>query len=299
MKRYASILLALALLFLMPLSASADSIYARDITMLSDDYESNGTIKLKVGEKRSLSEDLISYDSEQKTYPVGTRTWTSSKPEVATVSESGVVTAHREGTAKISVVYGDNHARIITSSIRIRVVGDTVATIANATITINEGKEVDLQRLIFPGYTGKNGEAIRWSADKEFTAAVSAKGILEAKRYGTCKVTAVYTGTDGSQLTKTVSVTVVSEYHQTLNKASITLTAGQTIDIIRAIYPEVSDSTYQFFSCRSGDSGIVEVNGNQQITAKKAGRCTITIRDSLIYDEDREIIVHIKVNEKK
>lgn len=62
-------------------------------------------LTLKVGESQALNYQMI-----EKLKAKGVATWTSTDPQIATVSEKGIVTAHKAGITTVTVQIGDQKA---------------------------------------------------------------------------------------------------------------------------------------------------------------------------------------------
>ena len=66
------------------------------------------TAELEIGETLALTATVLPEDATDKTV-----TWESDKPEIASVSKDGVVTAVAEGTANITVKAGEKTASCV------------------------------------------------------------------------------------------------------------------------------------------------------------------------------------------
>ena len=128
-------------------------------------------------------------------------TWSSDKPEVATV-ENGVVTAKAAGTATITVTTADGN-KTATCAVTV-----TAATVPVTGVTLNKtstslyvGDTETLTATVEPSdATDKN---VTWSSDNEGVATVDATGKVTAVSAGTATITV--TTEDGA---KTASCTV-------------------------------------------------------------------------------------------
>lgn len=96
----------------------------------------------------------------------------------------------------------------------------------------------------------------KWSSSKKSVASVSKKGKITAKKKGTATITAKI----GKKKYK-CKVTVESP---SLNKKSLTLTAGKT-------YSLKLNGTKQKVAWRSKNSSVAAINSKGKVTAKKAG----------------------------
>lgn len=108
---------------------------------------------------------LVQIDSSDLS---GRVTWTSSKPAVATVNNSGVVTAKAVGTTTITVKANDSSNKKVTVNITVKqaVTGITILTDKEAAITLKTpaiaaGKSIALKANLRPAKPGNN--KVNWS----------------------------------------------------------------------------------------------------------------------------------------
>ena len=124
--------------------------------------------------------------------------WTSSDPAVATVSETGLVTARTKGSVVITVTAGT-----ATASCAVSVVPNTGIAIDPTAYTLTQGETLYFQAAVLPEY----GSAVFSSSD-ETVASVSSDGVLTALLPGTVTITA--TSTVDPAVTATATIQVLS-----------------------------------------------------------------------------------------
>lgn len=112
--------------------------------------------------------------------------WESSNKNVATVSRKGVVKAKKTGTTKITVTMKSG----ATATCRLKVQKGKVVTksikVASAKVTLAAGEKYTINAQRNP-ITAT--EKITYSSNKKSVASVSSKGVIKAKKKGTCKIT--------------------------------------------------------------------------------------------------------------
>lgn len=118
--------------------------------------------------------------------------WTSSAKSIATVSDSGVVTAVKHGTATITV-----KADGVSKTCKVTVKSPTIKLSASK-LSIKKGKKKTLTATVSSGNTPT------WSSSNSSVASVSAKGVISAKKKGTATITVKE---DGSSAKCKVTVT--------------------------------------------------------------------------------------------
>ncbi len=117
--------------------------------------------------------------------------WTSSKPSVASVSNKGVVTAKKAGTAVIKAAAGKYKA---TCTVKVK---KPTLKVKKSSITIKKGKKVKLEVTVAPK------AKITYISSNKKIVKVTQKGVIEGLKKGSCKITVKCNG-----LKKTVKVNV-------------------------------------------------------------------------------------------
>lgn len=102
MKRMTSLVMCITMLFMLLSCSADDGLVDQEIAV--EAVEMNTTLEtLPVGESAQIQ---IAINPEEATDP--TVFWSSSKEDIATVDQAGVITAHSEGQVRILAVSVDN-----------------------------------------------------------------------------------------------------------------------------------------------------------------------------------------------
>lgn len=169
-------------------------------------FLSQTSLLLQKGEKKELLYEIQPTDAFDKRIK-----WSSSNEEVATVDANGVVTAHKNGTATITVSSYDGS---VTNSCEIIVAQPvTGVSIDPAEIEFyNLGEKAQLKAVFEPeDATNKN---VTWKSSNESVCSISADGSIIATGYG--KTVVLATTEDGNFVgTCIVVVTEASAIKQT------------------------------------------------------------------------------------
>ena len=129
-------------------------------------------------------------------------TWKSSDTSVATVSDTGLVTAKGIGEAVIQVNAGN-----LSVSCKVAVVQPVTSISLNQTsYSMEAGDVYTLTATVYPN--NANDRTVTWTSSDEFIAAVDAAGKVTAYKKGSAVITA--TANDGSNVSKSCNVTVTS-----------------------------------------------------------------------------------------
>ncbi|MDR1581855.1 MAG: Ig-like domain-containing protein [Prevotellaceae bacterium] len=111
--------------------------------------------------------------------------WQSDSTSVATVDDNGVVTAHAEGVANISVTSVGNNEKVKTCAVTVVTTFDVVLS-AN-TLLVPLGSASTLEATIIPSSISQE---VTWASDNTEVATVDDGGIITGVLEGTAKITA-------------------------------------------------------------------------------------------------------------
>ena len=158
---------------------------------------------LKVGESVTLTATIAPENASEKGV-----TWSSSDSEIATVDETGKVTAKKKGTCTITAKtkeYGNGVEG--TCSIVVVSVSVTGISVTPPSPPLKVGESVTLTATIAPENAGEKG--VTWSSsDSEIATVDPETGKVTAKKKGTCTITAK-TKEEGSSVKGTCTIVVV------------------------------------------------------------------------------------------
>lgn len=192
-------------------------------------------------------------------------TWTVDKPEIATVSSTGVVTPVAEGTAIVTVANGSVSA---TCTVTVSAVEITAVTLDLSTLTFTMG---DATQTLTATVEPENAtvKTVTWSSDNINVATVT-NGVVTPVGVGTCTITA----TAGAK-TATCAVTVNPKAVTgiTLDKSTLEISVNGSAVLTPTVEP--SDATNKTVIWHSAGESIATVT-NGIVTGVAAGVTTIT-----------------------
>lgn len=113
-------------------------------------------------------------------------TWKTSKSRVATVSADGLVTPHREGTAKITVSTGNKKKATIKITVVDPYKPTGVSLVQGKSVTLRVGQTLQLTARLAP-ITAQS--TLTWKSGYRRVAVVSADGLVTAVRRGRATIT--------------------------------------------------------------------------------------------------------------
>ena len=232
-------------------------------------------LSLKTGETAALTATVYPSNAANKAVK-----WISSAPDVASVDQTGKITALKPGITTITVETEDGgytatcNVTVIDSSI-VSVTGVKLsATVAELTI----GNSKQLTAAISPTNATNNG--VTWSSSNTNVASVSSSGVVVAKGEGTATIT-VKTDDGGYTAACTIRVSkpspsVVAVTGVKLSAIGIELPVGGSKRLSATITP--SNATNKDVTWSSDNTSVAAVNASGLITAKGEGTATVTVR---------------------
>jgi len=237
------------------------------------------TVVLFAGQMRAVTATV----TQPTGAPAASITYGTVMPSVATVSNTGVITAVGPGTAKITVtatVAGNTNFSAATQSTTIDVI---VRPLPVASVQITPGT-VNLivggaQQL---GTTVRDslgnvlvGRTTQWSSSNTAVATVSATGLVTAVSVGTATLTVTVEGATATALLS-VGPLPPAITSLTVSPSALSLIAGQT----RALAPVVVRPTgapAAVLTYGTADPAVATVSTTGVITALTPGTATITV----------------------
>jgi len=222
------------------------------------------TISLMPGATHQLTATILPDNASNKEM-----TWSSDNDAVATVSQTGLVTAVKSGSTCIHVTTADGGK---TAKCLVEVLIPTQGVSLDVTsCTLYTGESKKLNATVTPSNaTYKN---VTWSVSDEAVAKVDQNGNITAVKAGSATVTAT---TENGGFKATCNVTV--KQHVTavsLDQTSLELYVNETETLTATVLPE--DATNKSVTWSTSDQTVATVS-NGTITAKKVGTATITVK---------------------
>lgn len=166
--------------------------------LASDIILRSKSINIMPGSKYSLTPTVVPEDSSNQTI-----TFTSSNPDVATVTSVGMVIGVGEGNATITANTNDGSKISKTCKVTVSYPVTSV-TLNNTSAKLEIGKTLTLEATLNPYYATKKN--VTWKSSNSSIATVSSTGVVTGKKAGNVNITV--TATDGKS-TATCKVTVI------------------------------------------------------------------------------------------
>ena len=247
-------------------------------------------LNLKPGETVSLTATVLPNTAVNRNVR-----WDSSDSSVASVDQSGTVTAHRSGTAVITVTTEESS---FTASATVTVGAGPITSMyfASEGVSVKVGEGVDLTSFLVVEPEGANLDELQWSSSDPSVASVSGGGVT-GKKMGTATITV--TASSGASASITVQVGSYVPIERIGIVGSSTVTVGGSTSLSLVIQPDIATNQNATWSIERGDRNI-SLSGSgtsATVTGKKQGtaKVTATINDN---GQVKEASIIITVTDK-
>ena len=198
--------------------------------------------------------------------------WSSNNPYV--LVSDGTISGLQPCTATVTAKTDDGGKTATCAvTVKAKTVVVTRVTLDKSTLKLEEGETATLIATVEP--ENATNKAVTWSSTDESVASV-ANGTVTAKKAGTATITVK---TDDGDKTATCVVTVngkaIAVTFVSLDKSTLKLEEGETATLIATVEPE--NATNKAVTWSSTDESVASVV-NGTVTAKKAGKATVTVQ---------------------
>ncbi len=225
----------------------------------------DSSVTLSEGETKTLTAKISPENATNKTL-----TYTSSNTSIATVSNTGVVTAVAKGKCTITATANDGSNKKAICNVTVNK-PITKVTLNTHSISWNVGTSAHFRPTVTP--TDASNVGVTYKSSNTKVATVNSKGLLTAVNAGTCTITC--TASDGSGKYDTCTVTVKQPVTSvTLNTHSITWNVGTSAHFRPTVKPNNASNIEVTY--KSSNPKVATVNAKGLLTAVGTGTCTIT-----------------------
>lgn len=230
---------------------------------------SPNALNLQVGETAVLQANITPGNATSRGV-----TWSSSNSAVASVCQSGIVTAHSAGNALVTVqTLEGGKTAAVRISVTPPVVPVTGISVNPGALSLTVGQTTQLSAAIFP-VTASN-KLVTWSSSNSAVAAVSNTGVVSAQGAGSAEI-AARSGVHTATISVKVSAPAVSVTGISVNPSSLNLAVNQSAQTTATIDP--ANATDKGVTWASSNTSVATVSTTGVITAQGAGTAVVTVR---------------------
>ena len=197
--------------------------------------------------------------------------WTSLTPDIAIVTENGMMTGLKMGTAKVKAETTDGSN--LSNTFEVQVTGLPVSTISlPQESSIVKTESMKLEYSILP--LASDNQKLKWSSNATYIASVDeSTGVITAHKVGDAVITATATDGSGISASTTIHVTPLKVSHIDMLK-EISLLRSLTKQIEVNIAPELADN--KTLKWTSDNEDVATVTQEGVVKGLKVGNANIT-----------------------
>lgn len=224
------------------------------------------TADLIIGQSTTLA--AVPTDAKGNVLPGRSASWTSGAPSIASVSQTGVVTAVGVGNA---VIFATVEGKTGSATVSVRRLAVTSVAVAPSSSNIGVGASVQLGATVRSGATILTDRVVGWSSSNEAVATVSSTGRVTGLKAGAVTITATSEGVSGTAFVAVGIASIV------VSPTPTSVVARQT----RQLTAVARDATNAIvagvpFQWSSASTAIATVDGNGLVTGVAAGTVAIS-----------------------
>lgn len=219
--------------------------------------------------------------------------WSSSNAAVAKVSEDGVVTAVKPGSAVITATAGIVKASY-TVTVANPIIKATGVKITAPTRSIAAGKKVQLKATVAPSNT--TNKAVKWTTSNKKVATVNSKGLVTFnKKAGGKKVTITATSADGSKKYAKITLRCMKGSVKSIKlSGKTTLKPGKTTKL-KAKVTTVNGKANKSVVWSSSNTKLATVDKNGKVKAVKGKKGTVKITARAVDGSRKKATIKIRI----
>ena len=218
-------------------------VWATDVTISETDLEIN------INETKQLTAAILPQDAFNDIIE-----WSSNNPAVASVNQSGLISAKANGYVLITARVVDRQQVFKSCVVKVgNPAAATAISLSKNTIDVVTGGTTELSATVLP--EGDTGYAIEWSSSNSAVTTVNEDGFVLTHKNGSAVITAKVVGSEHISAVCNIDV---EDYSEIINVNNIKI--SNTDDI--TIYPNpVSDKLNLKFDGNADTIQILNVNG--------------------------------------
>ena len=228
----------------------------------------SSTLSLLVGDTWQLNADVQPIFALTKELE-----WTSSNPEIATVSSNGFITATGIGTATITAAAVDGSGVKAECIVSVSGVPVKSSVLSRTSASLKATETVTLTATVTPA--NASDKSVLWSSKNNEIATVDDNGVITAQSIGETVISA--TSVSNPEVTADCHITVVPTpvTEINLNQTSVYIQVGATFQFEATILPETATNKNLRWS--SGNLEVASIDANGVVTAHAIGTTTINV----------------------
>lgn len=241
-------------------------------------------LKLVPGASYKLSLSLYPEDTTDTVEPV----WETNDESVASVDQDGNITAHKLGTAVVTVTAGGKTA---SCTVTVEDINVEAVQLSRDKLSLTVGASYTLTAEVLPeGVTQEY--SVSWKTDDDSVASVDSNGTVTALKAGEAVITCILETDSGIFSDECeIDVPVNGITSVSLSREKMEIILGENYKLDYSIAPDDNDAENIDVVFTSDNSDVAVVDGDGNITAAGIGKAIITVTVNELYTDTCEITV--------
>lgn len=193
-------------------------------------------------------------------------TWKSSSTSIATVDQTGKVTAKVGGTVTITATANDGSGKSATCKITI-VQLVTKVTLNYTTLTIGKGTTFNLDATVSPSNAANKD--LTWTSSNTSAVMLLDDGVFYAKAVGTSTITAKAKDASGKSATCKLTVLSATPSSVTISKKYVSIKPSESTQLTAIVSPSGASGATLVWTSSNPDIATVDQKGKVTATSKE------------------------------
>ena len=216
---------------------------------------------------RQLTATVLPEDADDRSV-----VWSSGNEEVATVDDTGLVTALKVGEASITATANDGSGVSATCVVTVTPKLAESISLNETELTLERTATAQLTATVLPETT--DDRSVTWSSDNTAVAKVDEYGMVTAVGLG--ETTIIATTNDGTEITAICKVTVTPKLVEqiSLSKDKLSLENGTSAQLTVTVLPQDADDSSVTWT--SNNTMVATVDATGRVSAVGVGTAVIT-----------------------
>ena len=231
----------------------------------------NKKVTLEVGNTSQISTTVTPKKASNKKV-----SYTSNKPKVATVTAKGKIKAVGIGTATITIKAKDGSNKSVKVNVTVKEISVKGITLTPADKTLNTGESVTLSAAVTPKNAANKG--VTFKSSNSEVASVDGTGKVTGVGKGNATITVTSKSNTKIKATAAITVQDVLVSAIKLESEELEMKTGESKKLITTVLPE--NATNKNVTYTSDNETVASVDQEGEITAKAAGKATITVKSA-------------------
>lgn len=231
---------------------------------------SKAEVSIRLSATKQLKAEIKPYNATETKL-----TWSSSDPEIVSVTQKGKIRGLAPGTAKITAKTVNGKKAVCVVTVKKQPVYPTQLQLLEPDeLTMEIGEVHTCGVKLLPENATET--TLKWSSSNLMVAAVNAEGVITAVGEGSALITVRAVNGLQASVYVTVKPLDIEAEAVEVSPESLSLLVGESAQLVETVLPE--ETTNKLVTWESEDVGIARVSFQGVVTAVSNGTTVITVK---------------------